>query len=248
VVNPYKSHKRVKWSDQCADTTLDVLDERGFDTTQMHTMHDAPHNLTQQQAHAAMHFACAKRCFDIAVALAALAVFGPVIGLCMLWVHACDGGPVLYRQWRVGRDGWLFRLYKLRTMQINAEAECGAREAALADPRVIQGCQWMRRSHIDELPQLWNILIGDMSIVGPRPERPEILERLREDIPHIEQRLAARPGLTGLAQVRNGYTNDVDGARRKLEYDLKYLHRPSVWGDVKVVLQTLPKFWDQAAC
>jgi len=193
-------------------------------------------------------FAAAKRAFDITVALAALLVFGPVIVLCMAWVYCNDGGPVLYRQWRVGRDGWLFRLYKLRTMRNDAERVCGATEAAQGDPRVLTGCQWMRRSHVDELPQLWNILIGDMSIVGPRPERPEIMERLREDIPNIEQRLAARPGLTGLAQVRNGYTNDVYGARRKLHYDLAYLRHPSVWGDLKVVLQTLPKFWDQAAC
>jgi len=193
-------------------------------------------------------FAAAKRGFDIGVALAALAVFGPVILGCVVWVYCVDGGPVFYRQWRVGRDGWLFRLYKLRTMGTDAERASGATEAARSDPRVLPGCQWMRRSHLDELPQLWNILIGDMSIVGPRPERPEIMERLRADIPNIEQRLAARPGLTGLAQVCNGYTNDVEGARRKLHYDLAYLSRPSVWGDLKVVLQTLPKFWDRAAC
>lgn len=189
-----------------------------------------------------------KRGLDICMALAALAVFGPVVLACVVWVYCVHGGPAFYRQWRVGRDGWLFRLYKLRTMSADAERVSGATEAARRDPRVLPGCQWMRRSHLDELPQLWNILIGDMSIVGPRPERPEIMERLRADIPDIEKRLAARPGLTGLAQVRNGYTNDVAGARRKLHYDLTYLRRPSVWGDLKVVLLTLPKFWDRAAC
>ena len=105
----------------------------------------------------------------------------------------------------------------------------------------------MRRSHVDELPQLWNILRGDMSLVGPRPERPEMFEQLRKDIPGIELRLAGRPGLTGLAQVKHGYTNDLAGARRKIAFDLRYLRRRSVFSDLKLLLATFPKVWDQAA-
>jgi len=189
-----------------------------------------------------------KRLLDISVAGLALLVLGPVILFCAFWVWMIDGGPVIYRQWRVGENGWLFRLYKLRTMRRDAERNRGATMAQSDDQRVIPGCRWMRRSHVDELPQLINILIGDMSVVGPRPERPEILEQLRSSIPDIEHRLRGKPGLTGLAQVCHGYTNDVQGARKKLHYDLEYLRQPSLLGDVKVILKTIPKFWDQAAC
>jgi lipopolysaccharide/colanic/teichoic acid biosynthesis glycosyltransferase len=132
-------------------------------------------------------------------------------------------------------------------MKMNAEKPGSAQWAAKCDPRVLWGCNWMRHSHVDELPQLWNILKGDMSLVGPRPERPEMFEQLRKDIPGIELRLAGRPGLTGLAQVKHGYTNDLAGARRKIAFDLRYLRRRSVFSDLKLLLATFPKVWDQAA-
>ena len=193
------------------------------------------------------HYAIGKRLIDLCGAAIGLIVTAPVVLLCMAWIKLVDGGPVLYEQWRVGRDGWLFRIYKLRTMRQDAETG-GARFASDGDSRVLRGCQWMRLSHVDELPQLWNIFWGDMSLVGPRPERPEIIDRLKADLPGIERRLAATPGLTGLAQVRNGYTNDLAGMRRKLAYDLAYLRRPSLWADLRLVLVTLPLFWDRAAC
>lgn len=191
-------------------------------------------------------FELAKRLIDIAGSFAAGVACLPVLIFCALWIKAMDGGPVLYTQWRVGQDGWLFRIYKFRTMTQNAEA-AGIQWAQRQDPRVLRGCSWMRRSHVDELPQLWNILIGDMSLVGPRPERPEMTEQLRRDIPRIERRLAARPGLTGLAQLRNGYTNDIAGSRRKIAWDLRYLRQRTITGDVLLMLQTIPKFWDKAA-
>ena len=129
----------------------------------------------------------------------------------------------------------------------NAEEE-GVQWASKDDPRVLSGCQWMRKSHADELPQLFNILVGQMSMVGPRPERPEIFTQLSNELPEIEMRLVTRPGLTGLAQVRNGYTNDIEGMRRKLAYDLRYLRRHSLTGDIKLMLATLPRLWDSTAC
>ena len=106
----------------------------------------------------------------------------------------------------------------------------------------------MRRSHVDELPQLWNILRGEMSLVGPRPERPEIINELARQLPRFERRLAVTPGLTGLAQIRNGYTNDVTGAQKKLNYDLIYIRRMNWFNELKLLLGTVPKIWDRAAC
>ncbi len=192
-------------------------------------------------------FEAEKRVLDIVASSIGLIALLPIMVACGLWIKLVDGGPVLYRQWRVGRNGWLFRLYKFRTMSLNAEVN-GAQCATSGDPRVLPGCQWIRKSHVDELPQLVNILLGHMSLVGPRPERPEIIEELRQDLPGIERRLAAAPGLTGLAQVRNGYSNDVEGMRRKLAYDLRYLRNRSLLKDVKLILETLPRVWDPTAC
>lgn len=188
-----------------------------------------------------------KRALDIVVASAVLVLTAPLLLACIVWIRHCDGGPAIYRQWRVGRGGWLFVIYKLRTMRIDAESNGRARLASSGDPRVLPGCSWMRKSHVDELPQLWNILRGQMSLVGPRPERPEILEELRGSIPRIDLRLADRPGLTGLAQVRNGYANDLAGARRKLALDLRYLRSRGILPEIKLLLATVPKIWDRSA-
>lgn len=191
-------------------------------------------------------FAIAKRVIDITGSLVCLVFALPVIALCGLWIKLVDGGPVFYHQWRVGRDGWLFRITKIRTMQQNAE-KAGASMATRNDPRVLPGCRWMRKSHVDELPQLISIFMGQMSLVGPRPERPEILDRLRHDLPAIDQRLAGTPGLTGLAQIRSGYSNDLAGARRKLVYDLFYLRRRRITTELWLILKTFPRFWDRNA-
>ena len=132
-------------------------------------------------------------------------------------------------------------------MTTDAERDGEAQFACSGDSRVLTGCLWMRKSHVDELPQLWNILKGQMSLVGPRPERPEIIERLRRSMPKIERRLIAKPGLTGLAQIRNGYTSDTTGARKKLAYDLRYLRRRNMWQELLLLLGTVPKVWDQGA-
>lgn len=192
-------------------------------------------------------FEVAKRIVDLCGALLALAMFSPMLVFAALWIKLADGGPMFYRQCRVGRDGKLFKIWKLRTMRIDAEKD-GPRFASDNDPRIVSGCSWMRTSHIDELPQLLNVLRGDMSLVGPRPERPELMDHLRKDLPGIDRRLAATPGITGLAQVVNGYTNDLDGMRRKLDLDLRYLEQRSIKLDARLILKTFPRFWDRSAC
>jgi lipopolysaccharide/colanic/teichoic acid biosynthesis glycosyltransferase len=193
-----------------------------------------------RQPHAT--YLAVKRAIDIVGGMAGLMFATPVLLTCAVWIRLVDRGPVIYSQWRVGHDGWLFRIYKLRTMRQAAETPGSARFASEQDDRVIRGGRLLRRTHIDELPQLWNVLKGEMSLVGPRPERPEMIELLRADLPRIERRLDAKPGLTGLAQLRNGYTNDVAGARRKQLWDLR-----SVMQEVRLILMTLPRLWDRAA-
>lgn len=192
-------------------------------------------------------FESIKRSVDVLGSLVGLAVSSPVLIGCMWWIWSRDGGSPIYRQWRVGRDGKLFELYKLRTMQRYAERG-RAQLASANDQRILDGCRWMRRSHVDELPQLIHVLTGRMSLVGPRPERPEVMEQLRDVIPHFIQRLAAKPGLTGLAQIRNGYSNDLEGMRRKLAMDLCYLRTRSVWRELMLIASTVPRLWDRAAC
>lgn len=189
-----------------------------------------------------------KRLVDILFALVALVLLMPILLFCIALIKLSDPGPAIYSQWRVGSGGRLFRIYKLRTMRMTAEHDTGAVCALPDDSRVIASCRWMRRSHVDELPQLINILTGQMSLVGPRPERPEIHTAITRELPEFEQRLSVKPGLTGLAQVRNGYTNDLAGSRCKLDYDLQYIRRAGLWMDIKLIMSTIPKVWDREAC
>ena len=192
-------------------------------------------------------YRCFKKTLDLVAGSLGLVACLPLLAISALWVKFTDGGPVIYSQWRVGKDGWLFRVYKLRTMTSGAEPDGAPQFAQNSDPRILRGCAWMRKSHVDELPQLWNIFKGQMSLIGPRPERPEIIDQLRHVMPGFERRLIDRPGLTGLAQVRNGYTNDLAGTRKKLAYDLKYLRQRTVRGDLQLLFETVPKIWDQTA-
>ena len=188
-----------------------------------------------------------KRSLDILLSSFLSVAMSPLLMGCAFWIGVICREGVIYSQWRVGRNGYLFRVYKLRTMRSDAERH-GVRYADRRDNRILPGCRWMRISHVDELPQLWNILKGDMSLVGPRPERPEMFEALRDTAPGFERRLAAAPGLTGPAQLHVGYTNDAAGARRKLAWDLRYLRRRSVRRDAELLLRTVPKIWDTTAC
>lgn len=181
--------------------------------------------------------AWAKRGFDVATAGAILVATSPLLLLSLLLIRLTSGAPVFYTQPRVGRGGVVFRLRKLRTMQAGAEDETGAVLAARNDPRVTRVGRWLRGARIDEIPQLFNVLGGEMSIVGPRPERPEFVGLFEREIPGYALRFAVRPGLTGLAQVSGEYETP---ARIKLRYDLGYINSWSLGLDLVILARTLP--------
>jgi len=149
-------------------------------------------------------------------------------------VRVIAGAPVLYHQTRVGLDGKLFELHKFRTMVREAEVSSGPRLSEVDDSRVLRGARWLRQSRLDELPQLWNVLIGEMSLVGPRPERPEFVAKISTQVPGYARRNSVRPGIAGLAQVKGRYETD---AAHKLGYDLQYLVNWSIMLDVQIVLR-----------
>ena len=154
-----------------------------------------------------------KEVMDLVGGALALLLFFPLMVVCAAIIKISDpAGPVLYRQVRVGLNGRLFTIYKLRSMYVDSEKAGRAVRAGADDPRVIPWCKWMRKSHVDELPQLFNILRGEMSMVGPRPERPELFEELSREMPDFECRLAVKPGLTGYAQIYNGYDTEIGRA------------------------------------
>lgn len=183
--------------------------------------------------------AAAKRTFDVVLASCGLLVAAPVMGLVALAIRLASPGPILYRQQRVGKDGRLFTIQKFRSMHVDAEAVTGAVWASGAgDPRVTMVGRLLRRTRLDELPQLLNVLRGDMSFVGPRPERPEFVAGLTEQVPYYGQRHAVRPGLTGWAQVRHSYGASVEDSLQKLQYDLFYIKHMSFSFDMFIVLET----------
>jgi lipopolysaccharide/colanic/teichoic acid biosynthesis glycosyltransferase len=170
-----------------------------------------------------------------------LVLAAPVILVAGLLVALTSRGPVFYTQTRLGRNGRPFRVIKLRTMTHNCEKVSGVCWALPGDPRVTTVGRVLRRTHLDELPQLWNVLKGEMSLVGPRPERPEFMPELERAIPHYRDRLLVRPGVTGLAQVQLPADMDLESVRRKLAYDLYYIRYVSFWLDLRLVVCTLAK-------
>jgi sugar transferase (PEP-CTERM system associated) len=180
-----------------------------------------------------------KRTFDVVVAASMFVIALPVMVLVALAVKATSPGPVLYRQHRVGEGGRVFVIYKFRSMRADAEADTGAVWARPDDPRVTPIGRFLRRSRLDELPQLWNVLRGDMSFVGPRPERPEFVAQLTGQIPFYGVRHFVRPGLTGWAQVRYAYGASVEDALEKLQYDLFYIKHLSLALDLYILFETV---------
>jgi exopolysaccharide biosynthesis polyprenyl glycosylphosphotransferase len=178
-----------------------------------------------------------KRVFDVTVALVGLVVAAPVFVLVALAVRL-SGKPVLIRQTRLGERGKPFEMYKFRTMIPTGEPIGIARWAAENDPRVTGSGRILRRTRLDELPQFWNVVRGEMSIVGPRPERPEFIRVLEETVPFWNRRLLVKPGVTGWAQIRGGYAADSEGMERKLSYDLWYIRNRTLLLDVAICAKT----------
>jgi sugar transferase (PEP-CTERM system associated) len=184
-------------------------------------------------------FRIVRRILNFSVALIGLVLALPLLPFIALGVKLTSPGPVFYHQKRVGRGNKTFYCYKFRTMRKDAEADTGATWATDDDPRITRFGKFLRASRLDEIPQLWCVLKGDMHFVGPRPERPEFVERLKEAIPYYEVRHMVRPGITGWAQVQYKYGNTVEDAREKLQYDLFYIKNASVGLDFWIVFQTI---------
>ena len=180
-----------------------------------------------------------KRLLDVAVAGVVLAVGAPVWAAVALAVRLTSPGPVLYRQERVGQHGEPFTILKFRTMRADAEAATGPVWAKPDDDRYTPIGRWLRGARLDEAPQLWNVLKGDMSLVGPRPERPFFVERLAADIPLYTRRHRVKPGITGWAQVKRPYDATVEDVRTKVKYDLFYIENMSLGMDLQILLRTI---------
>jgi exopolysaccharide biosynthesis polyprenyl glycosylphosphotransferase len=182
--------------------------------------------------------AIVKRLFDLILGSILAVAAIPVMLLAALAVKMDSAGPILYSQMRTGKDGRPFRVFKFRSMVQNAE-QGGVRWASERDPRITRVGHFLRTTRIDELPQLWNVLKGEMSLIGPRPERPEFDVTLTEQIPHYQTRYRIKPGLSGWAQVMYPYGASVDDAREKLAYDLYYIKNCSALLDVIITLKTM---------
>ena len=204
------------------------------------------------------------RALNFLLAVGALIVLAPFILLVALLVRLDSPGPVFYRQQRVGLDrramgergpkggrrmsnigGQPFLITKFRSMRADAELESGPVWAQENDPRVTRVGRALRRTRLDELPQFWNVLKGEMSIVGPRPERPAFVQQLREEIGHYPLRHQVPPGITGWAQVNRRADQTVDDVRLKVDYDLEYLQRRSLWFDIWIMLKTFPVMFER---
>jgi sugar transferase (PEP-CTERM system associated) len=184
-------------------------------------------------------FRLVRRALNFSFALAGLVISLPLLPFIVLAVKLDSSGPVLYRQQRVGRRGAIFYCYKFRTMRQDAEADSGATWALDDDPRITRVGRLLRASRLDEIPQLWCVLKGDMHFVGPRPERPEFVEWLSKEIPYYGVRHVVRPGITGWAQVEYKYGNTLGDAREKLQYDLFYIKNASLGLDLLIMFQTI---------
>ena len=180
-----------------------------------------------------------RRIVSVLVSLCILLCFAPILPFIILGIKLTSKGPILFSQNRVGRNGHVFKLYKFRTMRQDAEAKTGAVWAQQNDPRITSFGRFMRKTRLDEVPQLWNVLKGDMGFVGPRPERPEFVQWLIGAIPYYNLRHIIRPGLTGWAQVKYQYGASLEETQQKLQYDLYYIKHISVMLDLMIIFGTI---------
>ncbi|MEM7013579.1 MAG: sugar transferase [Verrucomicrobiota bacterium] len=204
---------------------VEEIDSRWFLNTAMEGVHP--------------HFRIAKRFLDIAVALVGFVFAAPILILAAILIRLESPGNIFYSQVRVGLHNRQFRIYKLRTMRNDAEKNGKAQWAKQGDARVTKVGKFLRKTRIDELPQFWNILRGDMAFIGPRPERPEFTDDLSDQIPFYEKRHMVKPGLTGWAQINYPYGASVDDARNKLKYDLYYVKNACLELDLHIVVRTI---------
>jgi len=179
-----------------------------------------------------------KRVVDAATALIGLVIVAPVMAIVALAIKLDSRGPIFYNQERVGRFGQLFNIYKFRSMRIDAETAGPVWASRDEDPRVTSLGRMLRRTHLDELPQLFNVLKGEMSLVGPRPERPCFVEQLDREIPRYDERLFIKPGMTGLAQVHYRYDATMADVKKKLRFDLLYIKRMCLMLDARILAWT----------
>lgn len=180
-----------------------------------------------------------KRLFDIAISLFILIPFAPVWLLVGLIVKLTDAGPAIYAQERIGQNGKPFIMRKFRSMYTNAESKSGPAWATDNDPRITPWGNFMRKTRLDEIPQMWNVLIGEMSFVGPRPERQHFIDILTKEIPWYVKRLKMKPGVTGWAQIKCGYDETIEDVKTKVMFDLYYFENMSILLDFKIIIQTV---------
>ena len=198
---------------------------------------DVPHESNAIKVSQGAGYEAFRRSFDVVVVALATPAIAILIAICGLLIMALMGRPVFFVQNRVGRDGQRFRIYKLRTMA--TQSMSGVNATAPNDPRVTPLGKVLRQSHLDELPQLWNIFRGEMTLIGPRPEQPELVEQYKKLIPNYDLRHQITPGLTGYAQVYYGYAATVEETKIKLQHDLYYVQNRSFSLDMKILLQTV---------
>lgn len=237
-----------RWLDSLYPDALTVLDHRGIAVLQRVSARDTMFGLERVRQVGGLPFVLLRlhtmplsrerfKRFTDGVLLAVIAPFAmPLLVLTTLYVRVVAGRPVFYWQARVGARGQTFMMVKFRTMTRDAEADGGPRLAHERDPRVVRGCGWLRATRLDELPQLWNVLRGEMSLVGPRPERPELTRQFERIIPGYARRHELPPGVTGLAQIHGRYHTDPE---YKLGYDLQYLVNWSPVLDLEILLRTI---------
>jgi len=180
----------------------------------------------------------AKRGMDIMIASFALIILSPLCIMVATLVKLTSQGPVFYTQIRSGKDGQAFEIYKFRTMKIDAEKDSGPVWAKLKDNRITLIGKFLRKSRIDEIPQFINVLQGDMSVIGPRPERPVFIEKLKSQISDYPKRLSVKPGITGLAQVYHRYDESIADVRKKVKYDILYIKKMCFWTDLRIIGRT----------
>ena len=179
-----------------------------------------------------------KRVIDFFVAVFSIIIFSPLIGIFYILIKLEDGGPAFFSQERIGKNGKPFYIYKFRSMDVDAEKEGPLLYQHENDQRITRIGKFMRSHHLDELPQLWTVVKGDMAFIGPRPERKYFIDQIMEHDPRYELLYAIRPGVTSYATLHNGYTDTMEKMLRRLEMDLYYLEHQSLWMDIKILWYT----------